>query len=83
MCPKGITTSATAADPVIIVTEQGAFNPKGLNIAEHAVGIAHLAEPDTRELLLKKIYDSAEFHKPKEAFKDKPPKGFIPYEAIG
>ncbi len=83
MCPEGITTSATAADPVIIVTEQGAFNPKGLNIAEHAVGIAHLAEPDTRELLLKKIYDSAEFHKPKEAFKDKPPKGFIPYEAIG
>jgi len=83
MCPEGITTSATAADPVILVTEQGAFNPNGLNIAEHAVGIAHLAENNTRDLLLKRIYDSTEFHKPKEALKDKPPKGFIPYEAIG
>jgi len=83
MCPEGITTTAIAADPVIIITEQGAFNPKGLNLAEHAVGITHLAEPEIREILLKKIYDSPEFHKPGQALKDKPPKGFIPYEAVG
>ncbi|VAW19319.1 acetyl-CoA hydrolase/transferase [hydrothermal vent metagenome] len=82
MCPEGITTTAIAADPVIIVTEQGAFNPKGLNLVEHAIGIAHLAKPDTRETLLKKIYDSPEFYKSKEALKDKAPKGFIPYEEI-
>lgn len=82
MCPEGITTTAIAADPVIIITENGAFDPRGLNIAEHAVGIAHLAEPKTRDELLKGIYDSTEFHKPNEALKDKPPKGFIPYDAV-
>lgn len=82
MCPEGITTTAIAADPVIIVTENGAFDPRGLNIAEHAVGIAHLAEQETRDKLLKQIYNSPEFHKPKQALKDKAPKGFIPYSAI-
>lgn len=82
MCPEGITTTAIAADPVIIVTENGAFNPKGLNIAEHAVGIAHLAEPETRDMLLKYIYESKAFYKPKIALKERAPKGFIPYDAI-
>lgn len=82
MCPEGITTTAISADPVIIVTENGAFDPRGLNIAEHAVAIAHLAEPHTRDELLKRIYNSPEFHKPKAALKDKTPKGFIPYESV-
>lgn len=82
MCPEGITTTAIAADPVVIVTENGAFNPMGLNLAEHAIGIAHLAEPNTKEMLLRKIFDSQEFYKPHEALKDKCPKGFTPYEAI-
>jgi acyl-CoA hydrolase len=82
MCPEGITTTAIAADPVIIVTENGAFDPRGLNIAEHAVGIAHLAEPATRDKLLKRIFESPEFHKPRVALKNKSPKGFIPYESV-
>lgn len=81
-CPEGITTTVIAADPVVIVTEQGAFDPRGLNIAEHAVGIAHLAEESCREKLLKYIYDSKEYHKPQQALKGKPPKGFTPYERI-
>lgn len=82
LCPEGITTTAISADPVVIVTENGAFDPRGLNMVEHAVGIAHLAEPTERNRLLKLIYDSPEFHKPKEALKNKFPKGFIPYEAV-
>lgn len=82
MCPEGITTTAISADPVIIITEHGAFDPRGLNISEHAVGIAHLAEPESRDQLLKGIYDSPEFHKPPTALKNKPPKGFIPYETV-
>ncbi|GAB4320762.1 MAG: acetyl-CoA hydrolase/transferase C-terminal domain-containing protein [Bacteroidales bacterium] len=82
MCPEGITTTAIAADPVIIVTEQGAFDPRGLSVGEHAIGIAHLAEPATRDQLLKSIYDSPEFFKPRQALKDKPPKGFTPYSAL-
>ncbi|MCF8230206.1 MAG: hypothetical protein K9G58_13475 [Bacteroidales bacterium] len=82
LCPEGITTTAIAADPVYIVTEYGAFNPLGLNLSEHAVGIAHLAEPNTREKLLRTIYDSKTFHTPRQALKDVSPKGFIPYEKI-
>ncbi|HHH55354.1 MAG TPA: acetyl-CoA hydrolase/transferase family protein [Bacteroidetes bacterium] len=82
MCPAGITTTAIPADPVVIVTENGAFNPKGLNIAEHAVGIAHLAEPATREKLLKYIYDSKAYYKPQIALKGKSPKGFIAYDDV-
>lgn len=82
MSPAGITTTAIPADPVVIVTENGAFNPKGLNISEHAVGIAHLADPHTRDMLLRYIFDSPEYFKPKNALKDGRPKGFIPYEAV-
>lgn len=81
-CPEGITTTAIAADPIVIVTEQGAFNPRGLNIAEHAIGIAHLAEEGQREFLLKTIYDSTAFHKPKQALKESMPKGFIAYDDV-
>ena len=82
-CPEGITTTAISADPVVIVTEHGAFNPRGLNIAEHAVGIAHLAEPECRDKLLKYIYDSKEYHNPRQALNGKTPKGFIPYKDVG
>jgi len=81
-CPEGITTTAIAADPVVIVTEQGAFDPRGLSICEHAVGIAHLAEPERREGLLRHIYESERFHKPRQALKDGSPKGFFPYESL-
>ena len=81
-CPEGITTTAIAADPVNIVTEYGAFNPRGLTIAEHAIGIAHLASPEVRDKLLRSVYESKEFHKPRAALMDKPPKGFTPYEMI-
>jgi 4-hydroxybutyrate CoA-transferase len=83
MCPEGITTTAIAADPVVIVTENGALDPRGLSIGERAVGIAHLATDDLKEALLKKIYDSPAFHHPWAAIADGVPKGFIPFEAVG
>jgi len=82
MCPEGITTTAIAADPVVIVTENGAFDPRGLSISERAVGIAHLAAAPFKEALLKKIFDSPEFHRSKEALHGGVPKGFFPYETI-
>ncbi len=81
-CPEGITTTAIAADPIVIVTEYGAFNPRGLNITEHAIGIAHLAAPDQREHLLKSIYDNKAFHKPKKALQNISPKGFVSYYSV-
>jgi acyl-CoA hydrolase len=82
MCPEGITTTAIAADPVVIVTENGAFDPRGLSISERALGIAHLASPSVKDDLLKKIYDSPEFHHDKGAPIDAAPKGFHPYDAV-
>ena len=81
-CPEGISPTAIAADPVVIVTEHGAFDPRGLSICEHAVGIAHLAEPSVREELLKYIFESERFHKPRQALQDRKPKGFFPYEYL-
>ena len=81
-CPEGITTTAIPADPVIIVTEQGAFDPRGLSITEHAMGIAYLAEPEIRECLLKHIYDSGQFHRPTMNLTCGIPKGFYPLSRI-
>jgi 4-hydroxybutyrate CoA-transferase len=82
MCPEGITTTAIAADPVVIVTENGAFDPRGLSISERAVGIAHLASPIVKESLLRIIYDSPEFHHAKGALTDGVPKGFHAYDTV-
>ena len=82
LCPEGITTTAIAADPVVIVTEYGAFDPSGLSISERAVGIAHLAAPEIREKLLRRICDSPAFHDPGRALSSGRPKGFFPYEAL-
>jgi len=81
-CPEGVSSTAIAADPVVIVTEYGTFDPRGLSICEHAVGIAHLAEPSVREELLKYIFESDRFHKPRQALNDRKPKGFFPYEDL-
>ncbi len=78
-CPPGITTTAIPADQVIIVTENGAFDPRRLSLGEHAVGIAHLAAPEERDRLLKMIYHDPAFHQP-YAYRQKGVKGFTPYE---
>jgi 4-hydroxybutyrate CoA-transferase len=77
--PAGITTTATPSDEVIIVTEYGAFDPRGLSLGERAVGIAHLAGPNEQEVLLNIIRENPAFHKPDEALRKGVP-GFIPYE---
>ena len=82
MCPEGITTTAIAADQVVIVTENGAFDPRGLSISERATGIAHLASSENRERLLKTIYDSCVFHHPRGALNERPPRGFFPYDTL-
>jgi len=77
--PAGITTTAIPADQVILVTEHGALDPRGMSIGERAVGIAHLAPPEERERLLKLIHDNPVFHKPAVTVSRGVP-GFTPYE---
>ncbi len=81
-CPAGITTTAIPSDNVIIVTENGAFDPRSLSLGEHAYGIAHLADPEHRERLFKMIHDDPAFHNPSALMKQHV-RGFTPYkEAI-
>jgi len=63
-------------------TENGAFDPRGLSISERAVGIAHLASPAARENLLRRIFDSPEFHHAKGALSDGAPRGVYPYDTV-
>jgi acyl-CoA hydrolase len=78
-CPAGITTTAIPADRVVLVTENGCFDPRSLSMGERAVGIAHLATEEEREKLLKVIKDDPAFHKPDLTMHKGVP-GFIPYE---
>ena len=78
-CPAGITTTAIPADQVILVTENGAFDPRNLSLGERAVGVANLAAPDVRDHLLRTIRDDPAFHQPDVALLKGIP-GFIPYE---
>ncbi len=78
-CPAGITTTAIPADQVIIVTENGAFDPRRLSLGERAVGIAHLARENYREELMNTITHDPAFHKPNWIVHKGVP-GFIPYE---
>ncbi|MBD3258831.1 acetyl-CoA hydrolase [candidate division GN15 bacterium] len=78
-CPAGITTTSIPSDHVIIVTENGAFDPRSLSLGERAVGIAHLAAPKYKEELLKAIEDDPAFHSPKKAMSHGI-RGFVSYE---
>jgi len=78
-CPAGITTTAIPADQVILVTEYGALDPRGLSLGERAVGIAQLAAPEERDNLMRVIQDNPAFHKPDVALHKGVP-GFTPYE---
>ena len=78
-CPAGITTTGIPADQINIVTEYGAFDPRGLSLGERAIGIAHLAAPEEREKLLRIIHENPAFHKPDLTLHKGIP-GFTPYE---
>jgi 4-hydroxybutyrate CoA-transferase len=80
--PPGITTTAVAADPVVIVTEHGAMNPSGLSYVERVVATAHLASPAHRDELLRYVFETPAFNKPQAALREGHPKGFTPYSEI-
>ena len=82
---NGIQATSTreffAGRKVVLFAVPGAFTPTCSN--KHLPGfIAHLAEFDVREKLLKHIYESDRFHKPRQALSDRRPKGFIPFEDV-
>lgn len=77
--PPGISPTATAYDPVVIVTEFGMADLRGLSFGNKALAIASIAHPDFRGKMLRAIYEDPLFTKPVGYSLDKTPFGVKMY----
>ena len=73
--PPGINLTASAFDGVVIVTEWGAADLRGLTSGEKALAIASIAHPSFRDDLLRQIYEDPLFTKPVGIYLEKAPRG--------
>lgn len=77
--PAGISLTASSYDGVVIVTEYGVADLRGLTAGSKAVAIASIAHPMYRDALLKQVVDDPFFTKPHDFRVDRTPYGVIPY----
>jgi acyl-CoA hydrolase len=77
--PPGVSLTASAYDPLVIVTEYGAADLRGLTAGEKALAIASIAHPKFRDQYLRELYENPMFTKPVGFALGKKPRGFIPY----
>jgi acyl-CoA hydrolase len=77
--PAGIGLTASAYDGVVIVTEYGVADLRGLTVGNKAVAIASIAHPRFRDTMLRRIYDDPMFTKPHGFTLDKVPYGVTFY----
>ena len=80
MHPPGISLTASAYDGVVLVTEHGIADLRGLTIGNKALAIASIAHPNFRDELLKQVYDDPLFTKPHDYAPGKIPYGVTLYE---
>jgi len=80
MHPPGISLTASAYDGVVVVTEYGIADLRGLTIGNKALAIASIAHPKFRDDLLKQVYDDPLFTKPHDFTLGKIPYGVTPYQ---
>ena len=78
--PAGISLTASAYDDVVIVTEYGIADLRGLTLGSKALAIASIAHPRFRDELLRHIYENPFFTKPVDFSPDKIPFGVTLYE---
>ena len=81
MYPPGISLTASAYDGVVVVTEYGIADLRGLTIGNKALAIASIAHPKFRDDLLKQVYDDPLFTKPHDFMPGRIPYGVTPYQA--
>jgi acyl-CoA hydrolase len=79
MHPPGISLTASAYDGVVVVTEYGIADLRGLSIGNKALAIASIAHPKFRDDLLKQVYDDPLFTKPHDFRLGRIPYGVTPY----
>lgn len=73
--PAGINLTASSFDGVVIVTEWGTADLRGLTTGEKALAIASIAHPVYRDELLRQIYEDPLFTKPVGVYLEKAPRG--------
>jgi acyl-CoA hydrolase len=64
MHPPGVSLTASAYDGLVLVTEFGIADLRGLTLGNKALAIASVAHPTVREKLLRQIHDDPMFTKP-------------------
>jgi len=79
MHPPGISLTASAYDGIVLVTEYGIADLRGLTIGNKALAIASIAHPNYRDELLKQFYDDPLFTKPHDSIPGKTPYGVTEY----
>jgi 4-hydroxybutyrate CoA-transferase len=77
--PRGVSLTASSYDGVVVITEYGIADLRGLTVGEKALAVSSVAHPRYREEFLKSIFDDRLFTKPVGYFMGKTPRGFIPY----
>jgi 4-hydroxybutyrate CoA-transferase len=80
MHPPGISLTASAYDGVVIVTEYGIADLRGLTTGEKAMAIARIAHPRFSDDFQRYVFEDELFTKPTGYSLDKTPKGVILYE---
>lgn len=78
--PAGVTLTASSYDGVVIVTEYGVADLRGLTTGNKAVAIASIAHPRCRDELLKQVVDDPFFTKPYDFRVDRVPYGVTLYD---
>lgn len=77
--PAGVSLTASAYDGVVVVTEYGIADLRGLSVGNKAVAIARIAHPGVRDDLLRSVYDDPMITKPYGFSLDKLPYGVTLY----
>lgn len=78
--PPGVSLTASAYDGVVIVSEYGIADLRGLTAGEKALAIASIAHPRYRDQYLKAIYDDPLFTKPIGSSLGKTPRRVTMYQ---
>lgn len=78
--PPGVSLTASSYDGVVVVTEYGIADLRGLTAGEKALAVASIAHPRFRDEYLRSIHDDPIFTKPVRCLSRKLPRGVTPYQ---
>ena len=77
--PRGVSLTASSYDGVVVVTEYGIADLRGLTVGEKALAVSSIAHPRYREGFLKSILEDRLFTKPLGYYIGKTPRGTTLY----